>query len=216
MFRFVLVGIFCVMALPLAAKGPKSEKFSLEGQVLIYDTETQGLGKEAEMTVDDIEALKDMLHKHPDVTELRLNSSGGSVFAGEEMAWIVIDFGLNTTVSGQCVSACVDLFLAGSRRRMTLGSKMGFHQRRWAPRSVKNYYESWNDDEGWKTPFDFGSWIYEDTQTEIYQHLSYLVDRGVDAGFAIETLRVDSDGEWYPSRLKLIAAGVLREDPVAH
>ena len=216
MLRCILVGLICVMALPLSAKGLKSEKFSLDGNVLIYDTETLVLGDDAEMTVDDVDALKDMLSKHPDVTELQLNSSGGSVFAGEEMAWIIIDFGLDTTVSGECISACIDLFLAGSRRRMTMGSKMGFHQRRWAPKAVKNYYENWNDDEGWKTPFDFGSWIYEDTQTEIYQHLTYLVDRGVEAGFAIETLRVEPGGEWYPSRLKLIAAGVLREDPGAN
>jgi hypothetical protein len=216
MFRFLLVGFVCALALPLAAKGPLAEKFSLDGQVLIYDTDVEILGDDAEMTVDDIDVLREMLNKNPDVTELRLNSSGGSVYAGEEMAWIVIDFGLDTTVSGECISACVDLFLAGNRRRMLLGSKMGFHQRRWAPKSVKSYYESWSDDEGWKTPFDFGSWIYEDTQDEIYQHLNYLVERGVDAAFAIETLRVDPGGEWYPSRLKLIAAGVLREDPVAN
>jgi len=204
------------MALPLEAKGPLPAKFSVDGQVLIYDTETQILGDDAEMTVDDVDTLKDMLSKHPEVTELQLNSSGGSVFAGEEMAWIVIDFGLDTTVSGECISACIDLFLAGNRRRMTLGSKMGFHQRRWSPKSVKSYYENWSDEEGWETPFDFGSWIYADTQTETYQHLTYLIERGVDAGFAVETLRVDSGGEWYPSRLKLIAAGVLREDPIAN
>ena len=216
MLRIILVGMFSFVALPLAAKGPLPAKFTVDGQVLIYDTEMQILGEDAEMTVDDVDDLKDMLSKHPEVTELQLNSSGGSVFAGEEMAWIVIDFGLDTTVSGECISACIDLFLAGNRRRMTLGSKMGFHQRRWAPKSVKSYYENWSAEEGWETPFDFGSWIYADTQTEIYQHLKYLIERGVDAGFAVETLRVDSGAEWYPSRLKLIAAGVLREDPMAN
>lgn len=217
MFRFVLAGLLlCQSALPSAAKEPLPDKFSLDGPVLIYDTEAMALGSDAEMTNDDIEVLKGLLSKYSDVTELRLNSSGGSVFAGEEMAWVVIDYGLNTTVSGECVSACVDVFLAGKRRRMMLGSKIGFHQRHWSPKSVKNYYENWNADESWETPFEFGSWIYEDTQSEIYQHLTFLVERGVDAAFAIETLRVEPGGEWYPSRLKLIAAGVLREDPVAN
>ena len=213
MFRILLAGLMCVMALPLAAKDPLPKKFSLDGQVLIYDTEAEALGDDAEMTVGDVDVLREMLNKNPDVTELQLNSIGGSVYAGEEMAWIVIDFGLDTTVSGECISACVDLFLAGNRRRMMLGSKMGFHQRQWSPKSVKNYYESWSEDEGWESPFDFASWIYEDTQSEIYEHLTYLTERGVDAGFAIETLRVGPGGEWYPSRLKLIAAGVLRENP---
>jgi hypothetical protein len=47
----------------------------------------------------------------------------------------------------------------------------------------------------------------------MYEYLSYLVERGVEAGFAIETLQVDSGDEWYPSRLQLMAAGVLREAP---
>lgn len=213
MLRSLLACFLIATPLALMAKEPLPEKFSVNGQVLTYDTENKVKGSDAEMTVDDIDALQEVLSKHPDVTELRLNSSGGSVFAGEEMAWIVIDFGLDTTVSGECVSACIDLFLAGERRRMMLGSKIGFHQRHWSPKSVKNYYDNWSDDEGWDTPFDFGSWIYEDTQSEMYQHLTYLVERGVDAGFAIETLRVEPGGEWYPSRLKLIAAGVLRENP---
>lgn len=216
MFRFFLAGVLCVSALPVLAKEPLPEKFSIEGPVLIYDTETTVTGSDAEMTVGDIEDLKRALQQYPNVTELRLNSSGGSVFAGEEMAWVVIDYGLDTVVSGECVSACVDVFLAGERRRMMLGSKIGFHQRHWSPKSVKNYYESWNKDEDWDTPFEFGSWIYEDTQSEIYQHLVFLVERGVDPAFAIETLRVESGGEWYPSRLRMIAAGVLRENTVAN
>lgn len=217
MLQSLPVFLFASMIpLALMAKEPLPEKFSLDGGVLTYDTETVVKGDDAEITNDDIDALRDILSGHPDVTELRLNSSGGSVYAGEEMAWIVIDYGLDTVVSGECVSACVDVFLAGERRRMMLGSKIGFHQRSWSPDSVKNYYDSWSEDEGWDTPFDFGSWIYEDTQSEIYEHLSYLVERGVEARFAIETLRVEAGGEWYPSRLKLISAGVLREDSVAN
>lgn len=38
-----------------------------------------------------------------------------------------------------------------------------------------------------------------------------MAGRGVDPAFAIETMKVEPDGEWYPSRLELIAGGVLRE-----
>ena len=54
MFRFVLAGLFCVSALPVAAKGPLPDKFSIEGTVLTYDTETEVAGVEAEMTVEDM------------------------------------------------------------------------------------------------------------------------------------------------------------------
>lgn len=203
------------LCLPLAVMAKEKDaapgKFSVEGSVLLYDTDRAAQDADAEITDDDIPRLRDMLRAHPEVTELHLNSGGGSVWAGGEIAWIIMDYGLDTVVSGECVSACVDIFLAGDARRMMLGSKIGFHQRHWAPSSVQSYYESWHQEEGWDTPFEFGSWIYSDTQTEIYEHLTYLVDRGVDAGFAIESLRVKPGDEWYPSRLELTEAGVLRE-----
>lgn len=204
-----------LLCLPLAAAAKEKDaapgKFSIEGTALLYDTDRAVRDADAEISDDDIARLRAMLREHPDVTELHLNSGGGSVWAGSEIAWVVMDYGLDTVVSGECVSACVDIFLAGKARRMMLGSKIGFHQRHWAPSSVESYYTSWHEDEGWDTPFEFGSWIYSDTQTEIYEHLTFMVERGVDPGFAIETLRVKAGDEWYPSRMELTAAGVLRD-----
>ncbi|NIZ13606.1 hypothetical protein [Phaeobacter sp. HF9A] len=188
------------------------ERFFVEGATLVFDTENVGEDQPSEIVIEDIERLRALLQESPDVTELRLNSGGGSIYASSEIAWIVSDFGLDTQVDGECISACVDIFLAGARRRMTLGSKLGFHRRSWSPESVEGYYNDLREGRGWDTPFVFGSWIYEDTQREMYEYLNYLVQRGVDAGFAIETLRVDSGDEWYPSRLRLISAGVLREE----
>ncbi|WP_264212397.1 hypothetical protein [Leisingera thetidis] len=204
---------FLCLALPLAAaaKDGLPQKFSLQGQRLVYDTETDAEGGPAEITDEDIKRLQDILAKNPEISELQLNSIGGSVYAGEEIAGLVLEHGLDTLIDGECISACVDVFLAGSRRRMTLGSRIGFHQRNWPAAAVHKYYRSERKERRWATPFEFGSWIYEDTQREIYDHLSYMVARGVDPGFAIETLRTDPGGEWYPSRLRLIAAGVLRE-----
>jgi hypothetical protein len=38
-----------------------------------------------------------------------------------------------------------------------------------------------------------------------------MLDRGVDPEFAIETLKTPPHDIWFPTRLRLIAAGVLRE-----
>lgn len=195
---------------PAYAKEPFSDKFEVEGAVLVYDTEKSG----DEIRDEDIDQLKLVLARHAEIKDLWLNSSGGSVFAGIEMAGIVMDFGLDTHVTGECVSACVDVFLAGNRRSMTRGSKIGFHHRSWGPHAVQSYYRDQRREMDWATPFEFGSWIYGDTQTEIYEHLAYMVARGVDAGFAIETLQAVASEEWYPSRAELIAAGVLRQERV--
>ncbi|WP_027257633.1 MULTISPECIES: hypothetical protein [Leisingera] len=211
MLRVMTVLSCLALASAVAAKEVLPQKFSLQGKTLIYDTETEVEGEPSEITDDDVLALRDILNKSPEISELQLNSIGGSVYAGEEIAGLVLEYGLDTLVDGTCISACVDVFLAGGRRRMTIGSSIGFHQRNWPADAVHKYYRSERKRHRWATPYDFGSWIYEDTQREVYDHLSYMVARGVDPGFAIETLRTDPDGEWYPSRLRLIAAGVLRE-----
>ncbi|KIC18037.1 MULTISPECIES: COG3904 family protein [unclassified Leisingera] len=211
MLRLIPLTICLFLASAVAAKEVLPQKFSLQGKTLVYDTETEVTGELAEITEEDVSHLRNILKKSPEITELQLNSVGGSVYAGEEIAGLVLEYGLDTLVDGTCISACVDVFLAGERRRMTIGSSIGFHQRNWPSEAVHKYYRSERKRRRWATPFEFGSWIYEDTQSEVYEHLSYMVARGVDPGFAIETLRTDPDGEWYPSRLRLIAAGVLRE-----
>ncbi|EBA18242.1 hypothetical protein RSK20926_11004 [Roseobacter sp. SK209-2-6] len=192
----------------LQAKEVKYAKFEVQGNVLIYDTEKNN----DEIRDEDISELERMLKRHSAITELRLNSDGGSVYAGSEMASIIIKHGLDTHVDGECISACVDVFLAGARRRMTLDSKIGFHQRSWRAEAVQNYYRQWRKRRKWATPFEFGSWIYSDTQTEVFEHLEFMLSRGVDAAFAIRTMQAEPSEEWYPSRLELIAAGVLREE----
>lgn len=199
------------LAAPALALDPAISRLKVKGETLYFDTENATDTEAGEIVTEDIDLFREVLQANPQVTELILNSGGGSIYASSEIAWIVTDVGLDTTVDGECVSACVDIFLAGDRRRMTLGSKIGFHRRSWSPDSVESYYEDLREGQGWDTPFVFGSWIYEDTQREMYEYLSYMVSRGVDAGFAIETLKVDSGDEWYPSRIEMSAAGVLRE-----
>ncbi|WP_065329137.1 COG3904 family protein [Tritonibacter mobilis] len=195
-----------------AREGGGEGRLYVDGETLVFDTETLPDDEPGEIVISDIDLFRSLLQEQPGIGTLRLNSSGGSIYASSEIAWIVSDYGLNTQVDGECVSACVDIFLAGAQRRMTLGSKIGFHRRSWSPEAVEGYYNDLRDSRGWNTPFVFGSWIYTDTQREMYEYLSYMVDRGVDAGFAIETLQVDSGDEWYPSRLRLMSAGVLRDD----
>lgn len=210
MCRLVGCLLFLTLAVPALAevRVVLPAKLHVEGETLVYDSET---GQEdGEIEPGDFDAMLAMLRAHPEVTTLRLNSSGGSIWAAEEMSRVVIDFDLDTVVEGECSSSCVTVFLGGRARSLTRGSKIGLHSRWWAPEDVEQYYEKNRTDENWATPFDFGSWIYEDTQAEVYAALSYAVARGVDAAFAIE-MHAPRDTMWYPSRGALEAAGVLRD-----
>ena len=186
-------------------------KFRVDGATLIYDTETTVEGDEAEITTADAGRLRDVLRATEGVRVLELNSVGGSVFASEQMARIVLDFELDTIVSGSCVSSCVTIFLAGKSRRMMLGSQIGFHRWSWSGQSMQEYYEDQKAVEEWATPFDFASWVFEDAQAETYKYLDYLLRRGVDPVFAIRTRKVAAETEWYPTRLEMLQAGVLTE-----
>ena len=118
---------------------------------------------------------------------------------------------VGTHVEHACESACVTIFLAGTRRSLALGGKIGFHKGYWEAESIKEYYESEKDYYEWSNPFDMASWLYEDTQAEVFSDFEYLLERGIEPKFAIQTLRAESDGMWYPRRKELKAAGVLVE-----
>ncbi|MEX0281158.1 MAG: hypothetical protein AB3N13_08215 [Arenibacterium sp.] len=199
--------LFCAMA----AVAEESGKFRLDGATLIYNTENPGEGEVDSIESEDIDHLLRHLRAGDEITTLELNSGGGSVWAANRMKQIIIDFGLDTHVHGICESSCVTVFLGGEKRTMSLGSVMGFHQIYWSAPSIESYYERNREDEGWDTPFEFAEWMYLDTQDEIYEHLSFMIERGVDPKFAIKSIRNPGSSMWRPYRITLLLAGVLTE-----
>tara|TARA_B110000003_G_scaffold59255_1_gene59338 strand:- start:3684 stop:4313 length:630 start_codon:yes stop_codon:yes gene_type:complete len=186
-----------------------ADVFTVEANVLYYDTENSDSTDEIEYGHE--EQLLSLLKNNSEIDTLVLNSFGGLVAAAHDMADLVIDAGLNTHVEFNCASACVTVFLAGKTRTLALGGKIGFHKGWWDAASIEEYYNSEKESEGWATPFDFASWLYEDTQGEIFTEFEYLLERGVSAGFSIKTLKAGSDGMWYPRRSELLEGGILRD-----
>ena len=203
----MLLGLVLAIAPGLAA----ANKFRLDGATLVYDTETPGPGEDSGIVAEDVDLLLHFLRSHEDIVRLEINSAGGEVFAATQISDIVIDFELDTHVHGDCDSSCVTIFLAGETRTMSRGSRIGFHQIFWSPEHIESYYEREREAQGWKTPFDFAAWMYLDTQEEVYAHLKYMLARGVEPGFAIESIRNPHSSMWRPYRRELLAAGVLTE-----
>lgn len=208
MLRRLAALIFLVSTMPVFAETGHEPRFAIQGAVLIFDTEADDEGS---IRPKDADTLVEILRAHPEIETLQLNSSGGQIWASHKMSDTVIDFGLDTHVHGDCDSSCVNIFLGGKRRTMSRGSRIGFHQTSWSAGGIEEYYENGREESGWDTPFDFASWMYEDTQSEVYTHLKYMIARGVDPAFAIETLRKPSSGMWRPYRIMLRGVGVLTE-----
>lgn len=185
-------------------------KFAVDGAALIYDTHV-GDGGITDIEAEDIPVLRALLSANPDITVLQLNSGGGSVFAAQTMSDIVLDFGLDTRVDGDCDSSCVTIFLAGTNRTMSRGSRLGFHPVHWSAENIADYFAREADDFGWDSPWEFAAWMYQDTQQEVYRALNYMVSRGVDPAFAIQSIRRPAGDLWRPHRTVLRAAGVLTE-----
>ncbi|MCB1342005.1 MAG: hypothetical protein KDK24_13260 [Pseudooceanicola sp.] len=203
-----LLPVLALAALPAAAQ---SSKFRVDGATLIYDTDTPGAGESEGVVAADVATLLSLLRATPGITTLQLNSSGGEVYSAGQIKDIVIDFELDTHVHGDCDSSCVTILLGGAKRTMSRGSRIGFHQIYWSADNIATYYEAEREGQNWATPFDFASWMYLDTQQEVYANLRYLISRGVDPAFAIETIRDPQAEVWRPTRAELLAGGVLTQ-----
>lgn len=198
-----------VCAGPLAAR-EDIPKLRVVDDTLVYDTiNTTAVSSDIEN--EDIPVLRALLKANPHVRVLELNSAGGSVWASQIISDIVIDYELDTRVDGDCDSSCVTIFLAGNSRTMTRGSRLGFHQVQWSAANIFEYYERETENYGWEDPWEFAEWVYLDTQQEVYLALNYMVSRGVDPGFAIQSIRKPDGALWRPHRAVLRAAGVLTE-----
>ena len=188
-----------------------ANKFTINGNTVLYDTSLAEAEEDREINWDDAETLEELLRKHSDIKVLHLESYGGLTEAAQYIADVVIDYELDTYVDGECSSSCVTIFLGGEKRTLARGSWLGFHKTYWSSESMKEYYESEKEEEEWESPFEFSEWVYADTQEQILKDFEYILERGVTPAFAIKTLRADSDDMWYPRRKELVAAGVVND-----
>lgn len=75
------------------------------------------------------ERFETALNENPSITEVTLGSAGGSVRDAIIAGSMIRDRGLNTTIYGNCYSACPLVFLGGIRRVIWAAPyRLGFHQ----------------------------------------------------------------------------------------
>ena len=126
-----------------------NDKFSINQNTLIYDTDIEGLQYPG-IGLEDVQYLYDVLLENPEIKTIQLNSSGGEIEIAYAMTHYIIDFELDTHVVGTCESACTLLFIAGANRSVERGPKLGFHKGYWDPEDIRWYYENNKEYKGWK------------------------------------------------------------------
>ena len=111
-----------LLAIILSASHALADKFSINGDILTYDTSLAEKEEDQEINWADAEELESLLRKNSDVKVIHLESYGGLTAAAMHIADVVIDYELNTFVDGECSSSCVTIFLAGEKRTLARGS----------------------------------------------------------------------------------------------
>lgn len=224
--RAVLTSLLLLAASPALAE----TRFTLDGNVLIYNTANpvdatlldpaSGLTPAdtvGDIAYEDIDALRSILARHEDrLDTLRLTSDGGYIEAAYEMAAIIADYGLKTEVQGECASACAVIFVGGTERRMNKGGRIGLHPSSWGAEAIRNYYEDWHQDSGWKDEFAFAEWVYDEGQRDANKLITHLLTHGVSADFAVKVVSLGIGTMWYPSRKEMEAAGFLTSTAAAN
>lgn len=205
-FLAALTAALCAIALPAQA-----DRYVIADDRLIFDTSVPVDGEDRDIRAPDVTAIRDLLRDNPGIRVLELKSGGGGHYPAMDLASLVIDFELDTHVEDYCESSCVTVFLGGTKRTLARGARLGFHQLSWSASSIQSYYDDHKEGRNWDTPFDFAEWFYEDTQTETYTRLAYMIARGVDAEFAVQSIRKPDTGMWFPYRAVLLAAGVVTD-----
>ena len=208
---FKRISIFSLSFLVSSLNLYAYEKFKVNGEVLHYNTELAVDEIDRGIKEEDPDELLKTLKNNPNIKIIHLTSLGGLISAAVEMADIIIDFELDTHVKEICFSACPLLLVGGETRTLERGSKVGFHRSSWKSDSMKSFYEDKETREiyGWENEFDFSSWVYDDSQEEIYSQFKYYLERGVSPSFVIETMKARSEDGWYPRRKDLLEANVI-------
>ena len=74
------------------------------------------------------EDVGDLLESHTDVEGIILDSIGGRIYEGRELAKLILVNGLDTYSFKGCYSACTTAFIAGKKRYLGPGGNLAFHQ----------------------------------------------------------------------------------------
>ena len=72
-------------------------------------------------------SLEALIDKNPDVTDIVLESRGGSPFEARGVARVIRHHRLDTHVAADCFSACTLAFIAGETRTLGSDGRLGFH-----------------------------------------------------------------------------------------
>lgn len=125
----------------------------------------------------------------PNLKTIKLQSSGGHVFAARTIAKQIMFHELNTHIDKHCYSACTLVFMGGKKRTMNPSAQLGFHQyqMRWTTLQVQT--------------------VQIDEEQE--KDREFFASRGIKKNFLDQIFKANHASIWTPDHETLRKAGVL-------
>lgn len=120
-----------------------------------------------------------------DASTLRLTSRGGRIAEAERIADLVKKARLDIEVEGVCASACTVVMLAGRRRSVRPGARVGFHQSTFSGNGPA------------------------DDRLQSQSLRTRFRKAGVNENFIRKAFSTRSDTLWYPTEEEMLDAGFL-------
>jgi len=134
------------------------------------------------------EEVARLLKKYPEVKGIILDSYGGRIYEGRELAKLISAYELDTYSLKGCYSAATIAFIAGEKRFLGMGANLAYHQ------YLMDY-------EG----FD----AYVDIKEEQAKDLLLFRQQGVKSEFIERLFETSHDDLWYPTIDEMLDAGVI-------
>ncbi|NIA00765.1 ATP-dependent Clp protease proteolytic subunit [Massilia sp. CCM 8734] len=98
-------------------------------QLVLYDQSNATITVIGEITPTLLQSFRAQIVQHPDVTQLYIDSGGGTITSAIDMARILYERDISLVVDGRCLSACANFLFAAARRKSVLpGSIIGIHE----------------------------------------------------------------------------------------
>ena len=192
--------LLCVVFTCISCIAVVAEEFSISNNQLIVSGED----------VEDAEKILSLLENNEKIDTVVFDVWGGSQSDAIDIADIIIDFELDTHISGSCWGNCVFMFVAGEKRTMARGSEVSIRFYPYTKEQIDRVLDE-------KTYEYIGSlaeyiiWIDETARAELVEYFSLLVERGIKPEFIIKSIEKGTIERWIPRRKELLEANFLTE-----
>lgn len=210
MNKWVMATLICVATFSCVdiALGEARERISVDGDAIIYDGGVEITDASAPYDADFIRGI---LASEKPIHRIILTGQFDMMVISRDVARVIDEFDLDTEIGDQCTDECLYIFVAGKKRVLHKGAKLGLRRQMVSALGVKGHFEENRERYGWKDEFGQAAMLYDVGQSDMRWALLNLMDHGVTLDFALRVFATPREDMWWPERDELVAGGVIAE-----